>query len=103
MAKLNLLRTTMYIEGRSIRKTVISALGEVHARRDDVRYFKRSIIGTVRYLYQVCSGITTDTCGYLYQVCSGITTDTCGYLYQVCSGITTDTCGLPVSSVQWYT
>ena len=49
MAKLILLRTTMYIEGRSIPKTVISALGEVHARRDDVRYFKRSIIGTVRY------------------------------------------------------
>ena len=40
----------MYIEGRSIRNTIISALREVHARRDDVRYFKRSIIGAVRYL-----------------------------------------------------
>ena len=35
--------------GLSIRKTVISALGEVHAWRDEVMYFKRSIIGTVRY------------------------------------------------------
>ena len=42
MAKLNLLHNKMYIEGRSIRKTVISALGEVHVLRADIMYFKRS-------------------------------------------------------------
>ena len=56
MVKLNLLHTTMCIEGRSIRNAVISAMGEVHARRDDVRYFKRSIIGTVRYQLWIVLG-----------------------------------------------